>query len=767
MQKLFFTAIGAMAFATTAAAQNATAPGNPGGGVEEVVVTAQRRDENIQRTALSIQALSSEVLARANVTRAEDLTGLAPGVQVGTGGPFAQTYIRGVGNFSAQVFAEGAVAYNLDGVYISRPWAMRGMFYDLDRVEVLKGPQGTLYGRNASGGAINIITAKPNFDGFNGFAEIEAGNYDLIHGTAAINIPLSSTVAVRASGQVTSRSGYLSDGTEDDKTQSGRLQVLMKPNDDVSLLLSGSYQHIGGKGTGAALSPQLPGDPWRSASDPAVVAIIRAEPFIGPLLTVPLSNAFTDTTIYSIGAELNWDLGFGTLTVLPAYRQGELNDLHYAAGFHVENHNRDKQTSVEARLGNSSEKLKWVVGGYYFNERQTGLPGYSSLRVLQGITTQIQSPLDTQTKSYAAFGQATYSLTDRFRVTGGLRYTHEAKRDDESINFYTLPAQPPAPPGTCTFGIFDPTTPTPPTFCLQSVPIHASVTFRNVSYKAGVEIDVAPQSMAYANVSTGFKSGGFYSAPPPNTFKPEKLFAIDAGVKNRFLDNRLQLNVEAFYWRYKDHQETFVGPTSSPGFFTFQTVNAGRAQSYGADLEIAFRATQYDEMNLKVEYDKTRYNVFTFSYASGLLGAPVTSCTLGPFVGFSQQVDCSGKPLVRAPAWSGTAGYTHTFDLGASGSLDATFAAQFASGSYLSADFLQAARQSSYVLGNFDLAYMTTTKAWVVSAFVHNIGNEAVATQAYRTPFVSTANPLANPDGAIFATLRPPRTFGARVRYNF
>jgi iron complex outermembrane receptor protein len=222
MIKVLLSSVGLIALASTAAAQDVpAAPPNPEqsqdqGRIEDIVVTASRRAENVQRAALSIQALTSETLARANVSRPEDLASIAPGVQIGSAGPYAQAYVRGVGNYATNSFAESPIAFNLDGVYISRAWATRGMFYDLDRVEVLKGPQGTLYGRNASGGAINVITAKPKLGSVSGFIEGQVGNYNLWQGTAAVNLPIGETVAIRASGQVIDRDGYLSDGYDDD-----------------------------------------------------------------------------------------------------------------------------------------------------------------------------------------------------------------------------------------------------------------------------------------------------------------------------------------------------------------------------------------------------------------------------------------------------------------------------------------------------------------------------------------------------------------------
>jgi iron complex outermembrane recepter protein len=776
MVRLLLSSVGVVAFATAAAAQEASpapaqSPAAPSaahdeGALNEIVVTATRHIETVQRVAVPIQALSSEDLTRANVSRPEDISSIAPGVQIGTSGSFPQAYVRGVGNYSVQAFAEGAVSFNLDGVYISRGWATRGMFYDLDRVEVVEGPQGTLYGRNSSGGAINVITARPKLGSMSGFAELEAGNYNLKQGTAALNLPLGETVALRVSGQVVNRSGYLTNGYDDDKTQSSRVQLLWAPNDDFSLLLNSNYQHAGGKGSGEVLSPQLPGNPFRDTSDPAVTAIIQAQPGIGQFLTYPKNDGFLDDTVYTGGAELNWNLGFATLTALPAYRDSTLRDLTYAPAFSVQNYEHDKQTSLEIRLGNDSEKLKWVLGGYYFNERDTNLSGDKALIVLQGVNAQVVPQMDLQTRSYAAFGQATYSLTDRFRLTGGLRYTYEHKRLDQMILYYSFPNFAPPP---CSGGaVFDPATVEIPLFCRAQIPQDGTLSYNSVTYKAGVEYDLAPRSMAYANVSTGFKSGGFFTAPPPNSFHPEKLTAFDVGVKNRFLDNRLQVNVEGFYWDYRDHQESFTGPTSVPGFFTFVTVNAGRAKSYGADLDVRFLATPRDELSLKTQYDKSNYGVFKFLYLSAVFGSPVTSCQVGPLQNSgSQEVDCGGKPLVRAPQWSGTAAYSHTFGLGEHGDLTASLGAQFASAAYLSIDFLPAAEQGAYAIGNFDLTYKSNTGRWVLTSFVHNLTNEVVRNQAFRDPFVGPADPLADPQGVILTTIRPPRTFGGRVRFNF
>lgn len=744
-------------------AQNSTEIG-------DIVVTASRRAENLQRSALSIQAITGDALARSNVTKPEDLNAVAPGVAIASGGNYPQVYIRGVGNGSTNALAEGAVAFNLDGVYISQTQTTRGMFYDLERVEVLKGPQGTLYGRNASGGAINVITVKPRLGEIGGFAEVQAGNYNLLQGAAAINLPVGETVAVRVAGQIVDRDGYLSDGYNDEKTRSARVQLLWQPTTDFSLLLNGNYQHVGGNGAGAV---SVPGGDFVGVADPRITAIYQAQPGIGGIIVSPKKDGYLDVDLRAIGAELNWNLGFATLTLIPAYRDSIQRDAGYVPGFLVANEQRDKQTSVEVRLGHDGEKLKWVVGGYFFNEQQNNRNGDPLQFVAQGVQTTQTTHFDLQTRSYAAFGQATYSVTDALRFTGGLRYTYERKRLNEALQNFSFPIQGSVPP-TCAPGkVFDLATPTPPLFCRIDVPILGTdgagrpLTYNSITYKAGVEYDLAPRSMAYANVSTGFKSGGFFQAPPPNTFRPEKLIAFEAGVKNRFLDNRLQVNFEAFYWIYRDHQETSIGPTTIPGYSTLLVYNAGRAKSYGADLDLVFRATAQDELGLKVQYNKTTYNSFDIKHPTFAFGPPLTACSVGPLQGGFQNIDCSGRSLVRAPLWSGVASYDHVFDLDTRGSLTARASVQFSSAYTLATEFLPQERQRAFAIGNFDLTYASLGGRWVVSAFVHNIGDKQVLTAASRQPFISAANPLAGPIGLLIAPVRPPRTFGGRIRFNF
>jgi iron complex outermembrane receptor protein len=213
--------------------------------VEEILVTAERREETVQRTSLALSVLRAEQLKVGGVTQANDLASLVPGLTISNAGGIVQTYLRGVGSFATDARAEPSIAYNLNGVYIARPAGIGSVFFDLDRVEVLKGPQGTLYGRNASGGAINIITNKPKFE-FGASALVEGGNFSDINGQGYVNVPLSDTVAFRLAGQMSERDGYLSDGYDDEDTEAARLMGLWEPSEKFSLLFTGEYTSVGG-----------------------------------------------------------------------------------------------------------------------------------------------------------------------------------------------------------------------------------------------------------------------------------------------------------------------------------------------------------------------------------------------------------------------------------------------------------------------------------------------------------------------------------------
>jgi len=234
--------------------------------LEEVVVTAEKRSESAQRVPIAMSVLSSDQIGEAGAESAVDLSALVPGMQVVSSGPFAMVSIRGIGTQQVNAYGDPAVGYNVDGVIQDRTVNASGEFYDVDRVEVLKGPQGTIYGRNATAGAVNIITNKPT-DQLGGYIQTDVGNYSSFSTAGAFNAPISDRLYTRVAFQTVNHQGYFSNGQNDANDVAGRLQVLYKPSSAVSLLLSADVIHQGGRGPEDEPLPygaggQNPGNPW-------------------------------------------------------------------------------------------------------------------------------------------------------------------------------------------------------------------------------------------------------------------------------------------------------------------------------------------------------------------------------------------------------------------------------------------------------------------------------------------------------------------------
>ena len=734
--------------ATPALAQTPAEP-DDAAVIGEVTVTAQRYQESAQRSSLAIQVLSADELQRAVVTEATDLNRIVPGLQIGTGGGASQIYIRGVGDFAASALSNPAVAVNVDGVYISRPQGINSNFYDLERIEVVKGPQGTLYGRNASGGAVNLITARPQFDGMHGNLSATLGDYSLRHFEGALNLPLSDTVAVRGAFNFSERDGYLSDGTDDEDRKAARVRLLWQPGENFSVLVNVDGAKEKGNGPGYVQLPRPGGsDPWRSASSPEANGILASTPPIGFLVAPIGTDSFRDNEFWNVSAELNWDFGAATLTVLPAYRDVQISERNYPAG--LRNTIPDassKQKTLEARLSNTTDALKWVAGLYYYDEDQE-----AQQEIYQGLFQDQSGSYFPKTRSYAAFGQATFSVTDTLRLIGGARYTDEDRKVTGSLYTNTPNGLPPGTPLPALLVEFD-----------------GDRSFSSTTWKAGIEYDVTPENMLYFTASTGFKAGGFnQTVAPLDAYEPEKLTAYELGSRNRFFDGRVQLNFELFDWDYEDNQIAHV--IFDPlGNINLVTQNAGQATIRGANVDLQVALTSVDRLRTFVEFNDTKYDSFVYDTAYSIFGSPLfnpasTDCPVGaPFAGelFGTQlisVNCTGYPLPRAPKWTASAGYDHTFRLSNGSSLNAALSGQHLSERYTGFEFVAAQKAASARTYDFDVSYVSPSGRLMLGAFVHNIDNEPVYTGGSVQGF---APPL------VYATVGPPRTYGIRLRYDF
>ena len=718
-------------------------------GLSDIVVTAQRREESLQRAAIPVSAVDGESLVNAGVTDVTNLSKLVPALVVQQSiGSSTNFYLRGVGTFAANAFGENSIAFNFNGVYVGRASAPLGTFYDLQRVEVLKGPQGTLYGRNASGGAINVIPNRPLLGGIDGYVTAEYGNYDAKQVQGAISVPLGDTAALRVAGQVVDRDGYMSDGYDDERGIAGRASLLFQPRDDFSALLVADYAKLDARGTGGvlvpgALTPTAPPVENRiGGADPRSLAELNLRfPLVrAGLVQGPRNDGYVEGEFWGVSLTVDADLGFADLTVLPAYRRSKPDYLSYNNGYFAQNTEIDDQVSVEARLASKADvPLRYVAGVFFFAEKQRVTNFFN-----QGPISRTTFNANINNESIAAFGQATYAITERLRAVGGIRYTKENKTQNTQLRQQT-PANPNA----------------------AFLPVRGELGFDSVTYRAGVEFDAAPRSLLYANVSTGFKSGGFFVGIGDNSFDPEKLTAYTIGSKNRFLDNRLQLNVEAFYWKFADQQVFYIGPVqTSPGVFGAggTTANAGNSRIYGAEAELSFQLFRDGVASANVQYLDTKYTDFKYLAFSAAGAPPRNTCAIAPDTSLPViapqrlfTVDCSGKTIVNAPKLSINLSYEQGFDLGGELRLVGLVRTRIESSRFLSLEYLPEQRQSPYTLTDAVLTLEGPDRRWTVAAFVNNIEDETLYAGSALRPFLN----------AVYNTLRPPRTYGVRLGFNF
>ncbi len=731
-------------------------------GLTDIIVTAQRRSENLQRAAISVTAVSGDQLAKASITTAADLTLAAPALQASNQSGFTAFFIRGIGSFAYNTYAEPAVAFNLNGVYISRPNAVNGQFYDLERVEVLKGPQGTLYGRNATGGAINVIAHKPDLGEFGGYVSAQYGNYNEFLTAGAVNAPLGENGGLRIAFQTEDHDGYMRDGTDDADSKSFRISMRSQLTPDIGINIVADYTKIGGKGGGAVLLPfGTGGAPVRGGlGSPEIVNFYEDSPlnsaiFPGAITPLPQYLARMDVKTGGVMAELMANTPIGTLTVLPAYRELSTDNFTTTTAFWVWDRTKQRQASLEARLASDNDgPLQYLIGGYYFDERAK----FDIIGDAQ-FNGPAFTPGNLGTKTAAAFSQLTYAFTPALRLTGGARYSWEHKTFDAVTGSGT--------PAVLTSGFnLNPLILAPPLIVVQA---NTARTFKSLTWKVGLEFDAGPQSLLYANAGTGFKAGGFFLSSTRNSYDPEKVTSYVIGSKNRFFSNAVQLNAEAFLMKYRNQQlahlgsiDTNVGPR--PGF---PTENVGRSTIYGAEVEAQYLPTRTLKLSLQANYVHARYDSFVFqspdlSVLVGLPAGAVPAATACPATlsGGSYTIDCSGYQMYQAPTWTVSGGIEKTFDLENGGSVVAEIRSRFESSRWLSESFLPATFAPSNTLTNANLTYNAPHGQWSASVYINNIENKDVVSNA----ILADTYPFFP---GIAGTLRPPRTYGVRAQFNF
>lgn len=754
------------------------------GGLEEIVVTAQRREESSQRAAIAMSTISGASLADANVTTPAGLTSLVPALQVtNNAGPYSLFFLRGVGSFTGNALSDSAVAFNVDNVYIGRPSSTSGFFYDLDRVEVLNGPQGTLYGRNATGGAINVITKQPVLGQWGTDATLQYGNYSAFRADGVLNAPLGDNAAVRAAVFHVQHNGYMNDGTDDQHDTGGRLTFRFVPYDGLEIQLVGDYFKQGGDGAGATVSGMsgpFPG-PAFGISDryglfsPQVAAFLAGQPNVLNGRTFgPFPNMdYQDNRYWGVSSTINWTIPIGTVTIIPAYRSSQLNFLSFEPGFQLREQADDRQTSFEAHLASNDQyAIRYLLGVFYYDEPDR----IDNFDVNQQADTSFQS-YEQDTVSRAVFGRLTYAFTPAFRATGGVRYTKEDKDFNGLLNannricaagflgcpnaaLFPYTSFTTVPPSM--FGPFGPVLSPDGTFTTLSTinkegANAESATYSKVTWHAGLDFDLTDHNLLYASVETGFKAGGFFFSSDNGTYQPENIKAYTLGSKNRFLDNKLQLNLELYYWKYTDQQISHLG-LDSHDIIIFPTENVGSSTFKGVEVELQARPLLNTLLSADVQYNDGVYDSFVYHTPNSNGGASNgTGCPNGAAPAQTYTVNCSGMRPPYAPLWTIVATAQQTIPLANGAKLVGKARVHYQTDTLTALDFLPAEIQSGYALTDFDLTYSTESDHYFVTAYVNNAFDKAAVNTSFAVPL----------SFFVAGSLQPPRTYGVRVGVHF
>jgi outer membrane receptor protein involved in Fe transport len=573
------TALSVLACSGAAFAQGAS-PAAPTGdtakadaGVADIIVTAQRRSENLQNVPIAVSAVTGDMLERRGVRTTEELASAVPSMTVFATAGFVQPRVRGIGNNVFGAGYENGVSTYIDGVYIVSAPASLFSLSNVERVEVLKGPQGTLFGRNATGGLIHVVTREPRAD-FGGSASVTGGDYDTYAVDGYVTGGLFDGLAADFAGHYLSQGkGYgvnLVNGRDVNRTDEDlnlrASQLLTPPGSSTKIRFTEDYvQTIGSNATATRLAPGT-GAPF-PAINPG------SKPWNIALDNQPLNKL----TSSGVSIRLDQGLGFANFAGISAYRQSRYHvmldgDVTSTPGVVVDVHTRDQQFSQELQLTSlDTSKLKWVVGLYYLKSDSKYEPTeaqlFGGLRPVTpfGAIAAADTFSTLPTKSLAGYAQATAPIfDDNTNLTLGARYTTETHGiSARATNILATGA------------------------VLPGAPIpDQSKDFKSPTWRVALDHRFSPQFMTYVSYNTGFKSGGYNGQFPTDAaFLPEKLEAYEVGVKSDLFDRRLRVNASAFHYDYTNIQVArFIGNQIS-------YYNGAAATVYGVDADITARIT--------------------------------------------------------------------------------------------------------------------------------------------------------------------------------
>jgi iron complex outermembrane recepter protein len=660
--------------------------------LQEITVISTKTNEVLERAPAAITLMTGDELTDMGITNIGGMSDLIPSTRIEPFESATHLYVRGIGSEQDRNFVNQLVATEIDGVYMPRNTTNIPQF-DVGQVEMLPGPQGTLYGASASGGVLEIANNRPTQN-----SEInllsEVGNYGAVHGTLVDNVPISSTVAVRAALDYDEHNNYEVGGGDSENYAAGRISLLAKPTDDFTAYVWATYNR--NTGNPANLVVTTGNGPSFATSNPWNGTYC----ITSPCSFVPFQNVgknWGDVSVTVVAGQFDWKVGNGTLTFIPTYVNSSSAETDYVGPLSDIISTTNTQYTGELRLTQDlTPQLKLIAGLYW-------------LKINAFLNYAVGAPPDpvvwNYENDYAGYAQLTYSLADNLRVIGGARYGSQQKKDD-----YLIPALAPA-----------------------------EHTWDPVDWKAGIEYDLTQTSMLYAAAQTGFTNGTYdyrvtTTDNQPTLVAPTKLYSYTAGIKNRLLDGRLEVNDEIFYYDYKNYLiqtvEILADGENVNVFFT-----APKAVSFGDQLDLRALITENLQLRATFAYDHARASTFTTPPGSGqatyynqkLFEAPEVTTSLGAQYRF------------RLPNGGNVMGLVDTYI--SDGYLDDDFPADYGS------------QQYGYTRTNASLTYNAPSDRWSLGVYCNNLENGA---QAMPGATIDSGKTIG-----VFA-LAPPRTYGIR-----
>ncbi len=704
--------------------------------IEEVVVTAQKREQNAQDVGIAISALNGEQMEQLGYSNAQQVTAMAPGVHTvqPNGEANYAIGIRGVANSDFTTNVESPIAVYVDDVYISQMSGTGFMLFDMDRVEILKGPQGTLYGRNATGGLAHFVTKRPT-DTLDGYARVTAGSENQIKLEGALGGPLSETISGRIAIATNDHDPYvknrigkdLNDGNE----QAFRAQLLFAPRDNIDLLLNvrgmdqdidtGFFEHV---------TSAVPGQLTPSLVNPVLGYIDNdGDPYAGAWD----APGFNDLETRGYSATLNWDFDSFTFTSITDFSTVERDYIEDSDASPVPLFNfflttDAEQFSQEFRLTGDTDNMHWVAGFYYLDlaiddsngaETEPFIDPLSDTPAVSGL----DNPYEMNTESYSLFGQVEIDLTERWTLIGGLRWIRDEKDHEYFVNAVDF-----IPGTTLRNGN--------PNILAALASYSGDREDDEVAGRLGLNWDVSDTTMLYFSYNRGVKSGGFNApvfplSPPLDytdevmSFDPEQLDAYEIGFKSSLSGGLVQLNGSFYYYDYSDYQAFQIVAIDTI------TTNAD-AESTGGELELL--ASPIDGLDIMLG---AAYNDIDVDLGSG---TPETTS-------------------VQSPEWNLNALLRYEFALG-EGRLALQYDAVYRSEHFFSLTGAETVRENGYTLSNASIMYTSGNGRWSVMGFVHNLTDEEYLVQTFD---------LSGPDvfGMTEQYYGRPRWSGVTFTYRF